>query len=182
MSSRSINGSEIQGQRTGKALRKRGQMRRGKLRRNLLRGRTAIATRLELMWRLESLRQEISEERRGRARQEVWAACCGEVGLNVTAANFHEGFLDKTDGTNERANGNSTKVRSLCVPAESGGHSVQKLDRTEDSTFYDSADLQNEPIPLPIQLSEAGLKLWGLDWDLIEADLPGSGGGYGRGN
>lgn len=182
MSSRSVKGSENQGQRTGKVLRRRGQMRRGKLRRNLQGGRTAKATRLQLMWRLESLRQEISEECRGTVRQEVWAACCGEIGLNISAANFQGGFLDKTDGTNERSNGNSTKVRSVCVPAESGGHSVQRLDRNEDSTFYDGADLQNEPIPLPIQLSEAGLKLWGLDWELIEADLPGSGGGYGRGN
>jgi len=134
------------------------------------------------MWRLESLRQEISEERRRTERQEVRAACCGEIGLNITAANFQGGFLDKTDGTNEYSNRNSKKVQSVCVPAESSGHSVQRLDRTEDSTFYDGEDLQNEPIPLPIQLSEAGLKLWGLDWELIEADLPGSGGGYGRGN
>lgn len=184
MSSRSITGSEIQGQGGVKALLMRGKIRGRKLRRNFEGGRTATATatRLQLMWRLESLRQEISEERSGREQQEVWAACRGQIGLNSTTASFQEELLDKTDGTNERSNGNSTKARSVCGSAESGSHSGQRLDRTENSTFYDGADLQNEPIPLPIQLSEAGLKLWGLDWELIEADLPGQVGGYGRGN
>ena len=184
MSSRSITGSEIQVQGGVKASRIRGKIGGRKLRRNFEGGRaaTATATRLQLMWRLESLRQEISEERSGREPQEVRAACRGQIGLNSTTASFQEELLDKTDCTNERSNGNSMNDWSVCGTAESDSHSGQRLDRTEDSAFYDGADLQNEPIPLPIQLSEAGLKLWGLDWELIEADLPGPVGGYGRGN
>ena len=185
MSSRSIKDYGVSVQGENEVLRRSRVRREGQMgtRQSHPPGRRWSRVQLsQILRRLEALREQLTEEIPGRDLCEVLPVRCVDVRLNVSVTGRQDGVEDQINDrsfvTHESLIVGPLAVRGESGLLETGPNSGQRLHQAEDPGFQDGLG----PHTGSISTSEAGLKLWGLDWDFIEGRSPGAKGGDGRGN